>query len=72
MKIIHIQCDSKNVLERQNVDNELIDLRISVREENFLFPIVFLVLRTVLGHNNSGKMFVKWIDKPKREKKIQF
>lgn len=59
MKTIHIQCDSKNVLERQNVDNELIDLRISVREENFLFPIVFLVLRTVLVHNNSGKMFVK-------------
>ena len=59
MKIIHIQCDSKNVLERQNVDNELIDLRISVREENFLFPIVFLVLRTVLGHNNTGKRFVK-------------
>ena len=55
MKITHIQCHSKYVLERQNVENELIDLRISVKEENFsvghLFPIVFLVLRTVLVHN---------------------
>lgn len=36
MKIIHIQCHSKNVLETQNVENEIIDLRISVRKENFL------------------------------------